>query len=261
MEIYTCHYCNKKYKRKYYYNNHIIQCKSHNLCKNNNNIYDTKSIDNDSIEFDKININTENLFKLFINLTNKYDKLQKDYNELKQFSNVNKNKLDIIQYLNNNFLCRDYDFTDFCQDLSNNIIISDLEFIFKHDYVNGIGNILINFIEKIKFKNINHIPLYGFNHKDGIIYIYDNTQLSWIQMNEKFLNYLIKQIDKVILKLFLEWKINNENKFLDEQFSEIYVLNMKKIVGNNYDKRNKNIMIKNIIYKHIRVSIKNVFEL
>ena len=105
-----------KYKRKNYYNNHILNCRIHKICKNPPKIYnipiqtqpekstiihhttqtdkkndseivrenqgETQGVtDVDSIEFDKMTITNENLFKLLINLTNKYEKLQNDYNE------------------------------------------------------------------------------------------------------------------------------------------------------------------------------------
>ena len=94
-----------------------------------------------------------------------------------------------------------------------------------------------------------------------VFYIYDNTNFSWTQMTEKYFNILIKEINKKLLSLFLIWKNDNENQFIDDQFSEIYVLNMKKVIGNNFDKRNKDVMIKNNIYKHIKNPIKNVFEI
>jgi len=296
MEIYTCQYCNKKYKRKNYYNNHILNCRIHKICKNPPKIYnipsqtqskkstiihDTTDTENcseteivrenqgvtqqvtdvDSIEFDKMTITNENLFKLLINLTNKYEKLQNDYNELKKFTNYNKNKLNVIDHLNNNFQCNIFDYNDFCKKLSHDFNINDLEFVFKNDYVNGCAQIIINLIEKIKFENIHNLPIYAFNHKDGILYIYDKSLSSWTQINENYLTILIKELNKNLLNNFLQWKNNNEKYFLDEQFSEIYILNMKKIIGNNFDKKNKDIMIKNIIYKHIKVCIKNIFEI
>ena len=74
MEIFTCQFCNKTYKRKYYYNNHIINCKLHKICKNSSKTYDTKELEINSIQFDKININEQNLFKLLVGLTSKYEK-------------------------------------------------------------------------------------------------------------------------------------------------------------------------------------------
>jgi hypothetical protein len=261
MEVFTCEFCNKQYKRKHYYNNHIVNCRLHKVCKNSSKSYDTKNIDIDNIDFDKMNINNDNLFKLLVGLTTKYEKLQSDYNELKKFTNVSKNKLNVIDYLNTNLSCKEFDFNDFCKSISLNFCNSYLDIIFKNDYVIGVSQIIINEIEKIKLENIYNLPIYAFNHKDGILYIYDNTIFSWIQINDKYLKTLIKEVSKNLLKAFLIWKNENETHFLQEQFSEIYVLNMKKVIGNNFDNRNKDIMIKNHIYKHIKVSIKNIFEI
>ena len=71
MEVFTCEFCNKQYKRKYYYNNHIVNCRLHKVCKNSSKSYDTKNMDIDNIDFDKMNINNDNLFKLLVGLTTK----------------------------------------------------------------------------------------------------------------------------------------------------------------------------------------------
>ena len=132
--------------------------------------------------------------------------------------------------MNTNFSCREFDFTDFCNYISSQFNHYNLQLVFKNDYVLGVSQIIIDFIEKIKLQNKYHLPLYAFNHKNGILYIYDNTNFSWTQMTEKYFNILIKEINKKLLSLFLIWKDYNENQFIDDQFSEIYVLNMKKLL-------------------------------
>ena len=66
MTSYKCEHCHKEYKRKACFNNHILQCRFYTMCKN-----DPKNINYDA--------NLENVYKLLIDLHNKYDKLQTEY--------------------------------------------------------------------------------------------------------------------------------------------------------------------------------------
>ena len=251
MATLCCSYCNKTYIRKFAYNNHIEKCKLHYYCKNSK---PEPSINIEDISIENMPINNESIFKLLINLQNKYEKLQEDYDELKKYVTNKKSKINIIDYLNQNFYYRSFDYNDFI----NSIVISDedLDIIFKKDYVDGFLEIITKNIEKIKY--INNIPLKAFNIKENNIYIYNNNITSWTLLDANYLNNIIKYFDKKILALFLEWKKNNEIKFQEDQFSEIYILNMKKVVGGNFDKKNKKLLIKNKLYKYLKVNIKEI---
>ena len=43
-----------------------------------------------------------------------------------------------------------------------------------------------------------------------------------------------------------------------ELFGEAYIINMKKVIGANFEKKNKEIMIKNKLYKHLKQNMKNI---
>lgn len=248
MTTYYCQYCSKKYIRKNAFNNHLLSCRFHKICKLSEN-------SGENINIESMNININNVYKLLIDLHNKYDKLEADYNELKKYVVIIKNKINIIDYLNQNISCIEFDYIDFI----NSIVIGfeELDILFKKDYVDGIFQMIINTIERLRLNDTN-IPIKAFNHKDGILYIYLKSTRQWNIIDEQNINYLIKNFDKKILTLFLDWKVKNENSMDEEQFSQIYILNMKKVVGGNYDGKNKKILIKNKLYKYLRVNLKNV---
>ena len=242
MAEYKCHVCSKIYIRKNAYYNHMLIC---NVAK--------CSTDNADLE----NIPTmREMYAIIINLYGKYEKLETEYAELKKHVNNTKKKISIIDYLNVNFANISIDFADFINNID--IGFDELDIIFKNDYVDGIYQILFNAIEKFKESNNVCVPIKAFNQNDGIIYIYLKTNNEWAILDEKYLEIVIRSFEKKLLVLFLQWKINNEAKMERERFSEIYILNMKKVVGGNYGSKNKKNMIKNKLYKYLRINLKNV---
>ncbi len=242
MTSYKCEHCHKEYKRKACFNNHILQCRFYTMCKR----------EPQNINFDA---NLENVYKLLIDLHNKYDKLQTEYDELKKYVNITKNKINVIEYLNKNFDLSDFDFIQFMNSIQ--ITNQQLEIVFKNDYVDGIIQILTDKIDKFREKNIN-IPITAFSNKDGVLYIYLKDESSWVIMDENYLIRFIKYFNKNLLELFGQWKENNQHSMDYEDFCSSYVRNMKKVIGGNFEKKNKDIMIKNKLYKYLKVNIKDI---
>ena len=214
------------------------------------------------------------IVKILIDLYNKYEKLEAEHNELKKYVQITKNKINIIDYLNQNCVIDYVGFNEFI----NNIKIGDaeLEIIFKKDYVDGICEIFSNYINGLNELD-KRISVKAFSNKDGILYIYRDGDSGdgdgnmdgvgdmdedgkWCVMTEEYLNKFIRYFDKKILKKFLEWKTYNAAHMDYELYSELFILNMKKVIGGNFENKNKNkkMMIKNRIYKFLKVNLKNV---
>ena len=289
---FSCSYCKKNYVRKNAYNNHLLNCKLarfNDFRKFSNSTYsigtysigtcdggingdinitsNTCSHDSDIGESDKIlkkDININNLFSMIIMLHNKYEKLESQYNELKKYVNITKNKINILDYLNEKFkqeylnvgigLCGN-NINKFLDELI--IDIDMLNKIFKFDYVDGILNILIEYIEKTRVKDL-LIPIKCFNNKENILYIFDGEK--WIIMDDIYLRKFIKTFDKKLLVQFLQWKIDAEKTIDSETFGEVYINNMKKVIGGNFEKKNKELMIKNKLFKYLKVDLKSIVQ-
>jgi hypothetical protein len=264
---FICTYCKKIYIRKTSYNNHLIKCK---LCRFSSNCGKTESESETASEFVKPELETEsvvtmdslkkdltihNLFAMVIMLYNKYEKLESEYNELKKYVNVTKNKINILDYLNENFK------HDFMRDEGSNIVKfmdeivigeDQLQKIFKYDYVDGIFNIICDYIN-VKGSLV---PIKCFNTKENVLYIFDGEL--WLIMDDNYLRKFIKSFDKKILTKFVEWKKIAEKTIDPEIFGEIYIQNMKKVIGGNYEKKNPASMIKNRLYKYLKVDLKSI---
>ena len=267
---FICAYCNKIYIRKASYNNHLVKCK---LCRFASDCgkTDTESefVKSDSeIESEsesvvtmdslKKDLNIHNLFAMVIMLYNKYEKLESEYTELKKYVAITKNKINILDYLNENFK-PDYmskggnNITKFMDEL---VIGQDqLEKIFKYDYVDGIFNIICDYINKLNVKG-SLVPIKCFNTKENVLYIFDGEL--WLIMDDVYLRKFIKSFDKKILTRFVEWKKIAEKTIDTEIFGEIYIQNMKKVIGGNYEKKNPASMIKNRLYKHLKIDLQSI---
>ena len=266
---FICTYCKKIYIRKASYNNHLIKCK---LCRFSSNCGKTEPESETASEFVKSDLETEsvvtmdslkkdltihNLFAMVIMLYNKYEKLESEYNELKKYVNVTKNKINILDYLNENFkhdfMNMDAGGTNITKFIDELVIGEDqLQKIFKYDYVDGIFNIICDYIN-VKGSLV---PIKCFNTKENVLYIFDGEL--WLIMDDNYLRKFIKSFDKKILTKFVEWKKIVEKTIDPEIFGEIYIQNMKKVIGGNYEKKNPASMIKNRLYKHLKVDLKSI---
>ena len=267
---YTCGQCGKNYIRKCAYDHHVLLCKFAFA-----NVQEKSQVAHKLSEEEQEMINVPNnkeLYLILMNLHSKYEKLERDYGELKKFVEVKKKKVDMIEYLNTNFVGMQYDFTDFIGELNLGIGVEELELVFKKDYVEGLFEIIMNFIERFRMGVGDGgggggdggvggcFPVKAFSHKDGVLYIYFKNDGIWRVLSERELNAIIAGIDKKILMLFLEWKKDAQAKMDDDRFAEMYIRNMKRVIGGNFESggRNRKIMIKNKLYKYLRVNLKNV---
>jgi hypothetical protein len=264
---FICTYCKKIYIRKTSYNNHLIKCK---LCRFSSNCGKTESESETASEFVKSDsesvvtmdslkkdLTIHNLFAMVIMLYNKYEKLESEYNELKKYVNVTKNKINILDYLNENFkhdfMNMDAGGTNIVKFIDELVIGEDqLQKIFKYDYVDGIFNIICDYIN-VKGSLV---PIKCFNTKENVLYIFDGEL--WLIMDDNYLRKFIKSFDKKILTKFVEWKKIAEKTIDPEIFGEIYIQNMKKVIGGNYEKKNPASMIKNRLYKHLKIDLQSI---
>jgi hypothetical protein len=158
---FICSYCKKIYIRKASYNNHLIKCR---LCRFSSNCGKTELESESELELEsesvcapvvtmdslKKDLTIHNLFAMVIMLYNKYEKLESEYTELKKYVTITKNKINILDYLNENFKhdymnmdARGTNITKFMDEL---VIGEDqLQKIFKYDYVDGIFNIICDY--------------------------------------------------------------------------------------------------------------------
>lgn len=224
-DFYICPHCSKQYKTKKPYNHHVLIC---NIIKKNNN----REIDiEEKISLDKIP-STYQLYELIIDLNKKYEKLEKDYNSIKQYINRRNKNINITDWLNKK-LTSDNNFEYYF----NNIIITnnELEIMYKNNYINGIVSIIINFINNIQYKQ--HLPIYAFNEKNQNIYIYTLNsnrvcENQWITINNSNMQNLLDILNSKLLKSLEEWHISIKDTYKNEdKLNELYINNLRCITS------------------------------
>lgn len=274
-KVWTCQICSKKYLRKCALDKHILLCRFES---------EKQLIDDYKVP----NISNEKLYLLLVNLSNKYDKLQQDYNELKKYVTIKKKKIDIIEYLNTNYI-EDYNikfdkFTEnICEKIMSvgyyetNSISGDkkdfyncyLNYIFELNFINGIVKILTEIIYSEREKK--NIPIKSFQQKDEIyilseLYNNDNDfkEKKWIIIEYDNFKKFIITIHKKIINLFTIWQKSVEYKIKDDHFNNIYLENMKKILGQSKvgcgSHGDSYLTIKHKLHKNICENFKNLIS-
>jgi len=204
----------------------------------------------------------DEMYKMLIDLTHKYDNLQNDLNNIKKSINKNNKSIknnhaqfDIIQFLNfkyNNI----QDFQIFLTNIQ--IDISNIDYIFKHDYIIGLSHIFQSYISSF---DISSLPFRAFNNYKNILFIYtsyksDSNNSTWIQFDNIFNDYFFGIINTKLLNTLKIWFSINQSKINDEVFTKIYFTNLKKILGTNF-KNDVKIAFKNKLYSLYKIPINN----
>tara|TARA_R110002072_G_scaffold49072_3_gene133732 strand:+ start:1577 stop:2425 length:849 start_codon:yes stop_codon:yes gene_type:complete len=273
-KVWTCQLCSKKYLRKCAFDKHSLLCRFES---------EKQLIDNYKVP----NISNEKLYLLLVDLSNKYDKLQNDYSELKKYVTIKKKKIDIIEYLNLNYI-EDYnlDFDKFIENIceiimgigyyENKSISGDkrdfsnryLNYVFELNFINGIVKILTEIIYGEREKK--NIPIKSFQQKEEIYILTeicndnDFKEKRWIVIDYENFKKLIITIHKKIINLFTIWQKSVEYKIKDDHFNNIYLENMKKMLGQSKfgcgPHGDSYLTIKHKLHKNISENFKNLIS-
>lgn len=242
---YTCR-CGKQYIRQDAFKRHETMCRLiYNYNYNRDNNGKAKAIEiNENIQ----PTNTE-LYIMIVNLMNKYDKLQNDYDKLKSVMTKAKRDFDIIDYLKNNYECN-ISLIDFIKNTNFNINIHEFEYICEKGYSKGVLNLLLRYIKTYQ----SNVPICAFDIKINKIYVF--IQDKWCIVDNDIQRQIFSLIDVKIFDAFKEWKNYYETKMDSDVFSEIYIKNMKKIMV-DIDVKNK---MMPLLYKNIMVNVKDIIK-
>ena len=283
-----CNICCKQYIRKDAFDKHYLLC-NFNFEKSRSELrYNGENLT-------APNISNEKIYLLLVDLSNKYNKLQADYDELKKFVITKRKKINIIDYLNNNCItCGSIDFDNYIEYIISEIMIHGvynngqkdydneyLNLIFENDFINGMVRILSKIIINEREKKL--LPIKVFQQKDEIYVLrqsedksegesvdrgrdeYEIGEMYWETMKYEDFKLFIQKIHKKIINLFTIWQQSVEYKMKDEKFNEIYLANMKKMLGQSKVGCGTHgdiyLTIKNKLQKSICENFKNVVSI
>ena len=245
-----CEYCSKKYVNKKCFDHHVLMCR----VSKSNSKYHIDTIE--KITLDKTPTISE-LYKIIIDLNNKYERLQRDYNTIKHQVKLDQKKkpLEIIEWLNNNYK-PDKTFETWFQNIV--IDLDNIDIIFEKNYINGVAEIILNYVHtnNITNSNSNLVPIQAFVEKDGL-YIYNNNE-NWDVIKFDEFDKILKIFNNKLLNVFKEWHNITQRKMTIDKFNEVYVKNLQCVIAGNITNFDKNIKIRNILYKNLKREFRNI---
>lgn len=242
-----CIYCGKSYKTKLVLDKHLVLCEVSNKLKSQPNNEDETIIPSQ-----------KQMYQIIIELALKCSRLESKVNELTRHISKKINKINIIDYLNNNSSIK----PTILFDNINEIITveqSDIEYLFHNSFIETLNTILLRSISQ-------QVPIITFVEKPNIIYIYTNdvtkndNNPSWIIAPREKITRFLNTMQLKISKSLSEWRkknaqILNENDgqsiLYDKTFSKLIGIEFK--IDGTYNKFYNNIYHK--IKKELNVGV------
>lgn len=242
--VYKCPHCPLSYKRKLYYDRHILICDI--LSK-------TKKEREQELEEHADTPTMRVMYDLLLEMTLKYSKMEKKVEELTKWVETKKKKIHVVEWLNTNYPDA-IKFIDWYKSI--NLDRKHLELIFKYDFVTGFMYI---FQELLPLEQEADLPIKAFDQKDGALFIC-NDEGKWCAMDSKVLEQFVSYISRLIMGEFVKWQNENMDKMKDEEFSDVYTKNIQKVIGANYSMEQLSMKMKRELYKYLKMNLRNILQ-
>lgn len=235
---FKCQHCLKEFKKQGFYKKHVSLCE----------IIHTREKD----AIFNIEYNNDQLIHLIKYLIKKQTSMENELASLKRIVNRSKNKMTILDWINDKYIDHD-DFKDWFKELTVNE--DDLKHIFDNDLVEGISQIFIN---NIHIENDNS-PIMAFIQKPNVLYTYSDKK--WNIIDNKLFEKCIDDINSKIIKEFKNWKDNHQHELDSNKYGEDYYSRIvNKIMGGPCLRSSLYCKIRSVIYHHIKVNLKDISD-
>lgn len=227
------------------------------------------------------------MFEMLQTLTLKYENLQMEFDKMKAVVNNRKKRIDILAYLNEpaNISPEIVPFKEWMSSFKVNR--EELEYMFEYNHISGMVQALIRTLpletsykhgikcfdqkKNIYFKydiceddDEDIEPENGENKKinnDEKCVIKETRKYKWTIMDDDDFNGIVVRMTTQFLKQFQLWKKENEEEIdTNYDFHEIYVNNMRKVLGSNHEKDRRVKIIKSKLYQYLKCNLKNITQ-
>jgi signal recognition particle subunit SEC65 len=242
---YSCQVCKKTYTRKISLERHNILCDLKTRSKVELTVEEEEA--NDKPTYDQ-------LVKIVQELSIKYFKMEEKVNEMQQWIDRKKKKVDIVTWLNAN-INSTVGFLEWI-----NIIINVLpeHFIYLMEY-----NVFQTFQQVFEYNLTEKkglvCPIKCFSQKNNVFYICENTEEGnsiWREMELTDFTQLIKKIHNKLLFELTEWKkknheLFNDNSKISDQFNKAVI----KLMSIGFTQDTNMSRIKTTLYNYLKVDV------
>lgn len=215
-----CIHCGKSYKLKTNLNKHTNLCELIHKSKRNNSYL--------IIEEEEELPSQKNMYKMLLEMAQKYSTLEEKMNEMNKWVNKKKKKINVLDYLNTNITP-----LLLFEKLSEKIIVTDddINFLLNNTFYDTINELFTKTIYNTTDNdntadNNTKYPIFALFQKSNTIYIYDkaidnnnNNNNVWQECTREKLVKFLNIIHIKISKYFYDWKksktteINNDDNF------------------------------------------------
>ena len=202
--IHTCRYCGKNYIQKVNLEKHSVFCEFINKSKRNQG---RPYSEEEEVPSQRI------MYEILLDLGHKFSKMEEKVDELHKWVIKKKKKINVIEWLNNNMVPEVY-----FDRLIEKIIIEkedDINYLFKYSFADTLDHIFSRNIYNYRDDYI--YPIFAFNQKSNIFYIYENPELGWVECNNDRLAFFLNKVYMKLHRVFMEWKKENAAKIDDDE--------------------------------------------
>jgi len=256
MEKYECKYCNKSYKQKFNYDQHLSVCD-----------FFFKSKKEKDYEFDTMDEkipSSREMYALMKHMMLKIEKLEREVAKFKQVQKTT-TTINVMDWLNKSPQPLQPFSTWLKEKLLPNVH-HYLEVVFTDNLTSGMIQV---FEDTISASALDDIPLRVFENKNNSYYILKKNENPtsephepniWVEISSKgFDRYITAVADQFLADFEKYWYNENKEKIDNEEiYKDIYSNYYKKILGGDGDTMNKN--VREHIQKKLRRNIKAIRE-
>jgi hypothetical protein len=244
-----CIYCGKAYKNRVNLDKHM------NLCEL---IYKGTKYRKFIIEDEDDIPSQKKLYKMLLELGQKYSKLEEKVEEISKFVIKKKKKINVIEWLNTNITPE-----ILFERLIDKIIVTeeDIDYLFKNSFYDTLNNIFLNNLYNLKDNEI-YCPIFAFVQKPNNFYIYDkNQKVEWHELSrEKLIKFLYKVHNKISKELF-NWKQNRNAEINNnDALATSYDKTILKLMSIELKQESTISKIRSQIYQHMKTDMKALVE-
>jgi len=250
QSVLCCIYCGKSYKTKLVLDKHLVLCEVTHKSKT--------QINNDD---DIVLPSQKQLYQIILELSLKCNRLESKVADLSKYISRKIDKVNIIDYLNNNVSLKPSILFDNITETIN-IEQSDIEYLFHNSFKDTFNNIISKTIYNKSKENQEAISIVAFTEKAGTIYIYTtqpkdndkNTSHSgWIVAPKEKIIRFLNIIQLKMSKALSEWRKKNI-QLLNESDAQsiLYDKTFSKLIGVEFKKNETYNKFYNSIYHKIK---------
>ena len=241
----NCPHCQRTYKIKVYFDRHVGLCKMLSKTKHERLLEVEEQADTPTLR---------DLYAAVMSLTEKYSQLEEKFTELSKYASIKKQKLNIVDWLNENYGNQATDYSEWFKSIR--IQQEELYVLFQTDYVGGVMAVLKQLLPIEDEKR----PIRAFTTKDGVFYIYQQTENCWEMIDADTFQKLMFSLDKKFMSAFVEWQNENKDRMQEDNFSDTYTKNARKIMGGHNTREQLYSRIKRELYTYLKAELPSMIE-